>query len=105
MYRLAHGSYDSSTCNTLELCQNINTRGNRFKLTKNPFHFDARKYFFIFFIFVNHIVSTWIVSSNTPINFGQINSKNMTGGLTWLELGLSVYIHEHLCQKPVLKCY
>jgi hypothetical protein len=45
---------DSSSCINLEFSRNVNTRGNRFKLAKNQFHYDARKYYF-----VNRIVSIW----------------------------------------------
>jgi ribonuclease P/MRP protein subunit RPP40 len=54
VYKLVHGLYDSSSCINLEFSRNVNTRGNRFKLAKNQFHYDARKYYF-----VNRIVSIW----------------------------------------------
>ena len=54
VYKLVHDLYDSYSCINLEFSRDVNTRGNRFKLAKNQFHYDAHKYYF-----VNHIVSTW----------------------------------------------
>jgi hypothetical protein len=51
--KLVHGLYDSSLCITLEFSHNVNARGNRFKLAKNQFHYDAREYYFF-----NRIVPT-----------------------------------------------
>jgi ribonuclease P/MRP protein subunit RPP40 len=54
VYKLMHDLYDGSSCINLEISRNVNTRGNRFKLAKNQFHYDARKYCFVY-----RIVSIW----------------------------------------------
>jgi hypothetical protein len=40
VYKLVHGLYDSSSCNSLELSHNVKTKCKWFQLAKKQFDYD-----------------------------------------------------------------
>jgi len=53
-YKITHGLYDTAVLPNLMMSQVSHTRGNMYKLQKNAFKYDIRKYFF-----TERIVNLW----------------------------------------------